>query len=82
MKKHQVSIVIITEKSEFSYYENISLKRSLEVFEKFNKYLVIPEHTNPENLIDEYLIEVIRLPDYYFRNINSYSFLLLSNFFL
>jgi hypothetical protein len=81
MKKYQVSIVIITEKKILSLYEEISLNRALEVFSGYNKYLVIPEDTNPQNFLDPNKLTVIKLPSLHFRGVNSYSSLLLSNFF-
>ncbi len=81
MKKYQVSIVIITEKTLLTKYEEISLNRALEVFSEFNKYLVIPEKTEPRNFIDPEKITVIELNNSHFTGVNSYSSLLLSNFF-
>ena len=81
MKKHQVSIVIITEKNTLTNYEEISLNRALEVFSEYNKYLVIPEKTDPRNFLDPEQIAVIKLPEVHFTGVNSYSSLLLSSFF-
>lgn len=81
MKNYQISIVIITEKNILSHYEEISLKRALEIFSDYNKYLVIPEKTDPRNFIDPNKITIIKLPESHFRSVNSYSSLLLSNLF-
>lgn len=81
MKKHQVSIVLITEKKRLSPLESLSLQRAMEVFSEFNKYLVIPNKTDPGNLLDPGKVTVIKLADSHFKNVNSYSSLLLSNFF-
>lgn len=81
MKKYQVSIVIITEKTDLTDYERISLNRAMEVFSTYNKYLVISEKTDPQNLIDPNNIKVIKLPESHFASVNSYSSLLLSNSF-
>ncbi|MCX6236007.1 MAG: DUF5672 family protein [Bacteroidia bacterium] len=81
MKKFQVSIVIITDKNILTHYEEISLNRALEVFSAYNKYLVIPEKTDPRDFIDLKKITVIKLPEFHLMSINSYNSLLLSNFF-
>ena len=81
MKKHQVSIVLITEKNRLTSYEEISLKRALEVFSDYNTYLVISEETDPCNFLDTDQVTVIKLTECHFRSVNSYSKLLLSDFF-
>lgn len=81
MKNHQVSVVIITEKNILTPYEEISLNRALEVFSEFNKYLVISEKTDPQNLLDTDKVSVIKLPDSHFKSVKTYSSLLLSSFF-
>ena len=73
MKKYQVSIVIITEKKKLTRYEEISLNRALEVFCGYNKYLVIPEDTYPQNIIDPKKLTIIKLPKLHFKGVNSYS---------
>jgi hypothetical protein len=81
MKKYQVSIVIITEKNILNHNEEISLNRALEVFSDYNKYLVIPENTDPQNFLDTKKVSVVKLHNSHFKGVNSYSSLLLSNFF-
>ncbi len=81
MKLHQVSVVIITEKKFLSPYEEISLRRSMDVFAGFNKYLVIPETTNPDHFADTGKLTVIKLHESYFQSVASYSKLLLSESF-
>ena len=78
MKQHQVSIVIITEKSLLDSNEQRSLDCALEVFANFNKYLVIPETIDPEVLLNGQKLTVIQLPSHNFANVNAYSALLLS----
>ena len=81
MKCHQVSIVIITEKNKLTEFEAISLRRALEVFSDYNKYLVISDKTDPADIINPGILSIIQLPESHFSSVNSYSALLLSNTF-
>ena len=81
MKAHQISIVIITEKNILTKYEEISLNRALKVFSDYNKYLIISEDTDPQYFLDPNTFIVIKLPKLHFENVNTYSTLLLSDFF-
>ena len=81
LKSHQVSIVIITEKSLLSEYEKISLTHALDLFSPFNKYLVVPETTDPEKYTNTANLTIIRLHDSHFESVATYSKLLLSDTF-
>ena len=53
----------------------------MDVFAGFNKYLVIPETTNPDHFADTIKLTVIKLHESHFQSVASYSKLLLSDFF-
>lgn len=80
MKKHKVSVVIITEKNALSPDEELSFQQALEVFADFNKYLIISKDNHYDFKYDRHL-EVIKLPERHFESVNSYSKLLLSGAF-
>lgn len=78
----EVAVVIPLYKTEFNYYEEVSLERCFHVLSRHPIIIVKPTRLDVSCLREKgYKFQTVDFPDEYFENIDSYSRLMLSRFF-
>ena len=78
MLKYDVIIIIPLYKETLEWYEELSLQRNISILKNHPIAFIAPDDLHAKCMLDYPDIPVIRFPNMYFKNIPSYSKLMLS----
>lgn len=78
MLKYDVIIIIPLYKETLEWYEELSLQRNISILKNHPIAFIAPDDLHAKCMLDYPNIPVIRFPNMYFKNIPSYSKLMLS----